>query len=110
MGSTTTDDRALAREIIDPATGEEFARVRDATPDEVQAAVARARDAFPAWASRTPRERSEALHALADRLAAHADDLAEAESRNVGKPRTMAVDEVDYAIDNLRFFAGAARC
>ena len=115
MAPTTThtsadEPTALVRQIVDPATGEAFTRVRDATPAEVHAAVERAREAFPGWASRTPRERSEALHALADRLADRAGELAEAESRNVGKPPAMARDEVDYAIDNLRFFAGAARC
>jgi 1-pyrroline dehydrogenase len=115
MGSVTprvtSDERtALEREILDPATGNAIACVRDSTPADVDAAVARAREASPGWSSRTPRERAEALHALADRLAARAEELAEAESRNVGKPSAMARDEVDYAIDSVRFFAGAARC
>jgi acyl-CoA reductase-like NAD-dependent aldehyde dehydrogenase len=108
--NTEGEGTALEREILNPATGEALTRVRDSTAADVETAISCAQDAFGAWASRTPRVRSEALHALADCLAADADEFARAESRNVGKPLAMARDEVDYAVDNLRFFAGAARC
>jgi 1-pyrroline dehydrogenase len=100
----------VARELIDPASGERFTEVPDSTVEDVERAVAAASAAFDQWAATTPRERGDALNALADWLALNADDLAAVESRNVGKPGGMARDEVDYAVDNLRFFAGAGRC
>ena len=96
--------------LVDPATGEAYDETPDATAEEVDDAVARATAAFPAWASSTPAERAAALLALADRIEADAAHLAEVESRNVGKPIGAAGDEIPAAVDNLRFFAGAARC
>jgi betaine-aldehyde dehydrogenase/aminobutyraldehyde dehydrogenase len=98
------------RPVLDPATGHVVDTVIEQDASDVDAAVARAVAAFPEWSAATPRRRSEALHALADRIAANADRLAATESRNVGKPREMAQGELEQAIDNLRFFAGAARC
>ncbi|TML56503.1 MAG: aldehyde dehydrogenase family protein, partial [Actinobacteria bacterium] len=57
----------------------------------------------------TPGERAEMLLKLADALDQHADELAELESQNVGKPLGSAKDEMPVASDNIRFFAGAAR-
>jgi 1-pyrroline dehydrogenase len=65
--------------------------------------------AFPAWAATPPGERASALWRLADRLEEHADDLGELESRNVGKPIAAVPEEIAFVVDNLRFFAGAAR-
>ncbi|HZP27405.1 MAG TPA: gamma-aminobutyraldehyde dehydrogenase, partial [Acidimicrobiia bacterium] len=75
-----------------------------------EAAVAAAAAAFPEWAATTPQERASALLAFADRIEEHGDELAQIESRNVGKPISAMADEVWFAADNLRFFAGAARC
>src|SRR3954469_13882740 len=63
----------------------------------------------PEWLDATPGERAEALLKLADVIDDNADELAELESRNVGKPLSYARDEMPVASDNLRFFAGAAR-
>ena len=97
--------------VLNPATGESIAEVPVATTDVVDQAVATARGAFGTWSNTTPAERQEALLKLADAVEAHADELAELESRNAGKPlAAVKADELPAAVDNLRFFAGAARC
>jgi 1-pyrroline dehydrogenase len=103
-GGTTKPDP-----VIDPATGAIIAQVPGASPDEVDAAVTAARGAFTAWGAATPAERSTALLALADRIEAHAEELGALESLNVGKPIAAVPEEIGFAVDNLRFFAGAAR-
>ncbi|MGE0218633.1 gamma-aminobutyraldehyde dehydrogenase [Mycolicibacterium sp.] len=95
--------------VIDPATGEQIATVARGGAADVDRAVAAAERAFPGWAATTPGHRAELLLTLADRLAAHAEEFARLESRNVGKPITVARDEVPFGVDNMRFFAGAAR-
>ena len=72
-------------------------------------AVRAARSVFEGWFETTPAERSEMLHGLADMLEEHAEEPAQAESRNVGKPIASAREELPYIVDNLRFFAGAGR-
>ncbi len=97
--------------VLNPATGESIAEVPVATADAVDHAVATARGAFGTWSNTTPAERQEALLKLADSVEAHADELAELESRNAGKPLSaVKADELPAAVDNLRFFAGASRC
>jgi betaine-aldehyde dehydrogenase len=96
--------------VIDPATGAEMARVPLAGPAEVDAAVAAAREAQPGWAARPPGERAGLLYRLADDLAAVADDLAQVESAQAGKPIRLCREfDVPGTVDNARFFAGAAR-
>ena len=69
-----------------------------------------ARRAFDGWASATPGERSLALLKLADRIEEHADEISDLEAANAGKPRSaFAEDEIPFMVDNLRYFAGAAR-
>jgi 1-pyrroline dehydrogenase len=96
-------------EVLNPATGEAIAEVPACTAADVDAAVEAAKDALPEWLDATPAERAELLLKLADILDANADELAEIESRNVGKPLSYARDEMPVCADNLRFFAGAAR-
>jgi 1-pyrroline dehydrogenase len=76
----------------------------------VERAVAAAAAAFESWGATTPGERSLALLKLADRIESHGDELAEIESKNVGKPMWLAKSEIPFVVDNLRFFAGACRC
>ena len=64
---------------------------------------------MPEWLETTPQERSELILKLADALEANAEELAQLESQNVGKPLPAARDEIPVSADNLRFFAGAAR-
>lgn len=96
-------------EVLNPATGEAIAEVPRGTQADVDRAVEAAKEALPEWLETTPGERAEALLKLADALEENADELAQLESQNVGKPLSYAKDEMPVSADNIRFFAGAAR-
>src|SRR5436305_7754873 len=96
-------------EVLNPATGETIAEVPRASAEDVDRAVQAAKQALPDWLDTTPGERAQLLLKLADAIDEHADELAELESRNVGKPLAVAKEEPPVCSDNLRFFAGAAR-
>jgi 1-pyrroline dehydrogenase len=96
-------------EIINPATGETIAEVPKGTEADVDRAVEAAKKAWAEWRGVTPAERAELLLKLADLIDEHTEELAEIESRNVGKPLGAARDEMPVCSDNIRFFAGAAR-
>jgi betaine-aldehyde dehydrogenase len=97
-------------DIIDPSTGEVFATAPVSGADEVDGAVASAAEAFPGWRDATPAERSLALLRIADALEARADEFVKAESQNTGKPIALtASEEIPPMVDQIRFFAGAAR-
>jgi 1-pyrroline dehydrogenase len=96
-------------DVINPATGETIAEVPRASAEDVDRAVQAAKKALPEWLETTPGERAELLLKLADAIDEHTDELAEIESRNVGKPLAAAKDELPVCADNIRFFAGAAR-
>jgi len=97
-------------EIINPATGETIAEVPSGSQADVDRAVEAAKAALPEWLETTPGERAGMLLELADAIVKHADELAEVESRNVGKPARHSRFELTKTVDYLRFFAGAARC
>src|SRR5438094_440681 len=121
MSTTTTQYRILVggeladatsgetMEVIAPATGETIAEVPRCSADDVDRAVEAAQAAAPEWLEKTPKERSELLHKLADVIEENAEELAQLESVNVGKPLMASRDEMPFSADNLRFFAGAAR-
>ena len=96
-------------EVINPATGETIAEVPRCGAEDVDRAVEAAATALPAWLDITPKDRSELLLELADVIEENAEELAQIESRNVGKPLMASRDEMPFSADNLRFFAGAAR-
>ena len=96
-------------DVLNPATAESIAQVPNMGADEVDAAVEKAKTAFDSWRDATPGERAELLLKLADVIDDNAEELAQIESRNVGKPLSYARDEMPISADNLRFFAGAAR-
>ena len=96
-------------EIIAPATGETIAEVPRCSEEDVDRAIEAAQAALPDWLEKTPKEHSELLHRLADVLEENAEELAQLESVNVGKPLMASRDEMPFSADNLRFFAGAAR-
>jgi 1-pyrroline dehydrogenase len=96
-------------EVLNPATAETVAEVPRGTAEDVVRAVEAAKKALPEWRETTPAERGEVLLKLADLIEEHADELAQLESTNVGKPLPAARDEMPVSADNLRFFAGAAR-
>jgi 1-pyrroline dehydrogenase len=96
-------------DVINPATAKTIGAVPNMTADEVDAVVERAKQALPEWLDATPKERSELLYKLAQILEDNAEELAQIESQNVGKPLMVSRDEMPFSADNLRFFAGAAR-
>jgi aminobutyraldehyde dehydrogenase len=96
-------------DVINPATAETIGAVPNMTADDVDAVVERAKQALPEWLDATPKERSDLLYKLAQILEDNAEELAQIESRNVGKPLMVSRDEMPFSADNLRFFAGAAR-
>jgi 1-pyrroline dehydrogenase len=96
-------------DVTNPATGEVIATVPACGAEDVDRAVDAAKSALAEWLDATPGERSELLLRLADVIADNAEELAQIESRNVGKPISLAREEMPFCADNLRFFAGAAR-
>jgi betaine-aldehyde dehydrogenase len=97
--------------ILNPASGEELARAHNSTPADVDRAARAARAAFGGWSQTTPARRAAALLALADAIENHGEELARLEALNAGKPLAAVTnDEIPAMADNLRFFAGAARC
>ncbi|WP_063731484.1 gamma-aminobutyraldehyde dehydrogenase [Streptomyces sp. RTd22] len=96
--------------VTNPATGEVLATDTLASPEDVHEAVAAARHAFGDWSRTTPAERAEAMLRWADLLQARGEELAATESRIGGKPIKLARGfDIPGVIDNVRFFAGAAR-
>ncbi len=96
-------------EVLNPATTEVIGEAPLSTEEDVNRAVAAARKAFDGWWATTPKERAECLMRLADAFQDHAEEIADLESADAGKPRHEARGEVDSMVDNLRFFAGAGR-
>ena len=96
------------REIVEPATGEVLARAAMGGEADVDRAVEAARGALDgAWGKTPGTERSRLLHALADAIAANRKELAELESRNVGKAISSVKAELAGATENFRYYASA---
>src|SRR5918994_576609 len=97
-------------EVINPANGEAIAEMPLSNEEDVNRAVAAAKRAFDSWSTTTPGERGTALLKLADLIEEHAEELADLESADAGKPRQAFLDdEIPFGADNLRFFGGAGR-
>jgi len=97
-------------DVIDPSNGKAVATTTFADATDVDRAVSAAKAAFPEWSRATPGERSAALVQFAAELQAQAEELAQTESRQAGKPIRLAREfDVPGTIDNVAFFAGAAR-
>jgi betaine-aldehyde dehydrogenase len=96
-----------AIEVIEPATEEVMAEVPRAGVEEVDAAVARAKAAFPAWRAVAPADRARLLRDLADEIEARLEELARLEARNAGKPIGDARGEIGMVVETFRFYAGA---
>ena len=95
---------------LDPVTEQPWAEAADSGAADVDLACRAAESAFATWRRSSPRARMDALLAVADLLAAHADELADLEVRDTGKPRRVVLEEeIPPTLDQLRFFAGAAR-
>ncbi|GAA1244858.1 gamma-aminobutyraldehyde dehydrogenase [Microbacterium phyllosphaerae] len=96
--------------LIDPVTEETYGELPVSDASDVDAAYAAASAAFPIWRDTTPADRQLALFRIADEMQARAEEFADLESKDTGKPRaTLVDDEILQSIDQLRFFAGAAR-
>ncbi|MFR9674608.1 gamma-aminobutyraldehyde dehydrogenase [Streptomyces sp. TR06-5] len=97
-------------EVIDPATGQAYATAPLSAAADVDAAMAAAEAAFPAWRDATPGIRQRAILKIADVLEARQDELLAAECGNTGKPLELTrQEELPMMLDQIRFFAGAAR-
>jgi betaine-aldehyde dehydrogenase len=104
----TADGRTA--DLVDPSTGEVFAQVPVSSAADVDRAMSTAATAFEGWRDSTPSERQKALIRIADAIEARADELVDAEVRNTGKPRGLTLsEEIPPMVDQIRFFAGAAR-
>src|SRR3954470_21954285 len=97
----------MTLDVLEPATEEVLDTVPRATPEDVDAAVARARAAWPAWRDLAPATRASALRALADRLEEAHEELSVLEARNAGKPIGDARGEMGMVIDTFRYYAAA---
>ena len=96
-----------AIEVVEPATERVMAEVPRGGVEEVDPAVARAKAAFPAWRAVAPADRARLLRDLADAIEARAEDLAQLEARNAGKPIGDARGEIGMVVETFRFYAGA---
>ena len=101
-GETTT--------LINPSTGQAFATAPNSNAADIDKAMKAASEAFPIWRDSTPSERQRALLKIADAIEARAQEFVDIESENCGKPKGLtASEEIPPMVDQIRFFAGAAR-
>ena len=107
-GESAEPSNGEVRELTEPATGNALAKAAVAGPEDVDRAVAAARAALEGpWGKTPPNERSRLLHALADAIVANRKELAELETRNVGKALLSTKPEVAVAAESFRFMASA---
>lgn len=96
--------------LINPATAQPFATAPKSNAADVDSAMKAAAAAFPQWRDSTPSQRQRALLKIADAIESRADEFVATESENCGKPLALtASEEVPPMVDQIRFFAGAAR-
>jgi 1-pyrroline dehydrogenase len=95
--------------VLNPATEATIDEAPSSDAADVDDAVTAAKEAFGGWSALTPRERSELLHKVADRVEENLDELSRIECENVGKPVSIIEFEMDMTLDNWRFFASAGR-
>ncbi|MGH2956770.1 MAG: gamma-aminobutyraldehyde dehydrogenase [Solirubrobacterales bacterium] len=109
-GEFTDPAEGEMEDVVNPATGEVIARAPLSTKEDVDRAAKAARKAFETWRDTTPAERSVALLKIADAFEQRADEITDLETMDAGKPRQAMFDEeIGPMVDQLRFFAGAAR-
>ena len=97
-------------DVIDPTTGEAYATAPMSGPEDIDRAFRAAQRAFGSWGRTTPGERQAAMLKIADALEARAEEFVQVECRDTGKPLHLTrEEELPPAVDELRFFAGAAR-
>ena len=109
-GKLTDAKSGETYDVLDPTTGEVYAQAQMSGPEDIDAAYAAAAAAFEGWGDTTPSERQKALLKIADALEERADEFVRAESKDTGKPLGLTTsEELPPGIDQIRFFAGAAR-
>lgn len=110
IGAELTEGQGPSEPILDPVTGQVIASVAEASPEQLDAAVAAAEAAFESWSQTSPAQRSAVLLQIAAHIDGEAEAYAQLESLNTGKPlAAMRRDEMPAIADVFRFFAGAAR-
>jgi 1-pyrroline dehydrogenase len=109
-GAAAPPSGGRCEDIRSPASGDVIARAPLSDGADVDAAVDAAAGAFEDWSQRVPGDRALALLRIADAIEERSEELIALESLNVGKPIAAMRDEIPFIVDNLRFFAGAARC
>ena len=110
IGGELRDGGPGGIDLISPVTEEVYGTSVDSGPGEVDAAFAAAKSAFSMWRETTPGERQLALFRIADAMEARAEEFAALESKDTGKPLgSLVADEILVSVDQIRFFAGAAR-
>ena len=109
-GGYVDSDASERLDVLDPATEEVYATAPVSSDRDVARAFDAAAAAFEGWGESTPSERQLALFRIADAVEARAEEFADAESKDTGKPRfSLVADEILVSVDQIRFFAGAAR-
>ncbi|MHB8589954.1 MAG: aldehyde dehydrogenase family protein [Candidatus Dormibacteraceae bacterium] len=93
--------------VIEPATEQVLAELQEATVEEADQAVARAKAAYPAWKALAPKDRANLMRRIASAIDKHSEELARLEARNVGKPVSDARGEVGMVVDVFNYYAGA---
>ncbi|MBC7309087.1 MAG: aldehyde dehydrogenase family protein, partial [Tetrasphaera sp.] len=111
IGGEFVDARSeTTSELVNPATGAVVATAPVSSAEDVDAAYTAASAAFAEWGQTTPSERQQALLKIADDIEARAEELIHLEAENTGKPYALtASEEIPPMVDQIRFFAGAAR-
>ena len=109
-GKSTPASSGETTKIIDPSTGQVYAEAANSNKADVDAAMKAAATAFEEWRDTTPSERQRALLKIADAIENRAEEFIAIESKNTGKPLGLtASEEIPPMVDQIRFFAGAAR-
>lgn len=109
-GELVSSASGKTTEVINPSTGQAYAEAQLSNAADVDRAYKAAEKAFEEWRETTPGERQKAINAIADTFEKHAEELIEIEGLNTGKPNAVtAAEEIPPMLDQIRFFAGAAR-
>ena len=109
-GQKVSSSSDKTQDLINPATGEVFAKAPVSNASDVDKAMKAAEKAFEVWKESTPGERQKAINKIADAIEARSEELIQIESENTGKPIAVTrAEEIGPMLDQIRFFAGAAR-
>ncbi len=109
-GEKVSSTSEKTQDLINPATGEVFAKAPVSNAADIDKAMKSAEKAFEVWKDSTPGERQKAINKIADAIEARSEELIQIESENTGKPIAVTrAEEIGPMLDQIRFFAGAAR-